>query len=352
MGAMIIPPHIPLEPHQSREHNGYHTRRLHVLIILVVSGLSGFIASLLYSNYGPNATYQPLTETRVERVTEVVDEIVVKTTQESIATFTGDRADHVVAYGTAITGDGWFLLPAAGVKSKHVLMHPQTVGKIMTVVADPATGFVFAKTTINNARLLPYGSLESAGRGTKLAIVLPHTAIPVTLQDTRICITDHCPSEYGDKLSYAAGIVEALPQFTIDGAPVITMQGNLVGIALRTSGGRIAIIPMAQFRSVFSSVFSQGVATRSKITLPVRALNLTRWSFIDSAGNMPEQGMLIENSGTTALKDGDIITAIERQPIEATSTLFDMVSRLQDIPRITMTILRKGVTMDLVIPIK
>ncbi len=349
---MTIPPHIPLEPHHSREHNSHHVRAPHIMVIVVIAALTGFIASLLYSAYGPTTTYHTSTETRVERVTDVLDETIVKTTQESIATFTGERADLIVAYGTAVTGDGWFLVPAAGVKAKHVVIHPQTLGAIESVVADPATGFVFAKTTVKNARLLQYGNLDSLGRGTKLTIVLPRTAIPVTLQDPSVCMTDHCPSEYGDKLSYAAGIVEALPQFVVDGAPVITAQGSLVGIALRVTGGRVVIVPMTQFRTVFSSVFSKGIATRSKITLPVRALNLTRWSFIDVTGRMPEQGMLIESAGATLLKEGDVITTIERQPIEANSTLFDMVSRLQDVERISMTILRKGATMDLVIPLK
>lgn len=346
---MTIPPHIPLEPHHTREFQR-DSRALNIFIVLVVAALSGFIASLIYAAYGPSTTYHS-TETRIERVTDVLDEAVVKTTQESIAAFTGDKAEQVVAYGTAVTGDGWFLVPASATKAKLVLMHPQTLGTIQSVVTDAATGFVFAKTTVKNARLLEYGALDTLSRGTKLTIVLPHTAIPVTLQDSSVCITDHCPSEYGDKLSYAAGIVEALPQFTVDGAPVITVRGTLVGVALRT-GGRVVIVPMAQFRPVFASVFSKGVAARSKITLPVRSINLTRWSFIDGTGQLPEQGMLIESSGNALLKEGDIITAIERQPIEADSILFDMVSRLQDVERISVTIVRKGVTMDVTIPLK
>jgi len=345
-----IPPHIPADSHPShaaRTRSGAS----HLLLTLLVASLSGFIASLIYAAYGPSTTYHTSTETRVERVAEMTDEAVIKTTQESIASFTGEKIDQISAFGVAITGDGWFLMPAAGGKAKRVLMHPQTAGVIESTVADAATGFVFAKTSIKNARLLPYGTLDGAQRGTKLMIVLPHTAIPVTLHDTSVCITDHCPSEYSDKLSYAAGIVEPLTQFFVDGAPVISSQGNLVGLALR-SDGRVVIIPISQFRSVFSSVFSKGTALRSKVALPIRAINITRWPMLDVSGALPEQGMLVEASSVATLKEGDVITAIERQPIETSSTLFDMVGRLQDADKISMTVLRKNVTMELTVPLK
>lgn len=349
---MTIPPHIPHESDVSRAAHHGHSPVKHLLVTVIVASLCGFIASLLYAAFGPSTTYHTSTETRVERVAEVTDEALIKTSQESIAVFAaGDRIDQPTAFGTAITGDGWFVVPASAAKAKRVMMFPQKSGVIESVVADPATGFVFAKTSLKNARLLPYGTFDAAQRGTKLTIVLPQSAIPVTVQDLSVCITDHCPSEYGDKLSYAVGIVEALPQFMVDGAPVVSAQGNLVGLALRT-GGRVVIVPMADLRPVFSSVFSKGVAAHSKISLPVRAVNLTRWPVLDVAGQLPEQGMLVEASTAPGLKEGDVISAIERQPIESSSSLFGMMSRLQDLEKISMTIVRKNVTMDVTIPLK
>lgn len=347
---MTIPPHIPLDSEMSRQKPD-HSPIKHLIVTLIVSSLSGFIASLLYASFGPSATYHTSTETRVERVAEVTDEALIKTSQEAIASFGGDKIDQPTAYGTAITGDGWFVIPLSAAKVKRAVMFPQTSGVIESAVVDSATGFVFAKTSIKNARLLPYGTFDSIGRGAKLTIVLPQTAIPVTVQDLSVCITDHCPSEYGDKLSYAVGIVEALPQFMVDGAPVISSQGNLVGLAMR-AGARVVIVPMADLRPVFSSVFSKGVAAHSKISLPVRAVNVTRWPVLDPTGQLPEQGMLIETSAVAGLKEGDVISAIERQPIESSSTLFGMMSRLQDVEKISMTIIRKNVTMDVTIPLK
>ena len=73
---------------------------------------------------------------------------------------------------------------------------------------------------------------------------------------------------------------------------------------------------------------------------------------LDATGLLPEQGMLIETSAVAGLKEGDVIIAIERQPIESSSTLFGMMSRLQDVEKISMTIVRKNVTMDVTIPLK
>lgn len=347
---MTIPPHIPLGEHESREVQHGRSPLMYIATTLVVGALSGFIAGLLYTAYGPSTAPAQSLQAPALRVADTLDESQIKNTQESVVAFTGDKADQIISYGTAITGDGWFLAPASAAKAKHILMHPQTTGSIEKIVADPASGFVFVKTTITNARLLAYGSFNATARGTKLAIVLPHTAIPVTLQDMSVCVTDHCPSEYGDKISYAAGIVEAVPQYVIDGAPVETQQGELVGLAMHANN-RVIVMPIEQMRSVFASVFSAGTAARA--ALPLRVTNLTRWSVFDPTGQLPEQGMLVESAaGVPQLKEGDVISMIENQRIEADTVLFDLVNRLRDQGHVTMTVLRKGASVDVTVPIK
>ncbi len=350
---MTIPPHIPLENDAAREMlRTDRSRLIFTTITIVVAALSGFIASLVYTAYGPSTAPITSIQTRVEKTAvEAIDESRIKNTQEAIATFTGEKTDQTLAYGVALTGDGWFLASAAATKTKHALLHPQTTGAIENVVNDPASGLVFVKTNIQNARLLASGTLENTPRGSTLFIILPHTAIPVTLQDTHVCITDRCPAEYGDKISYAAGIVESLPQFMIDGAPVISGQGDLVGIATRAANNSAIIMPLTEVRSVFASVFSKGVATR--VVAPLRVVNLTRWSVFDADNHLPEQGMLVESApAATLLKEGDVITAIEHQRIEADTMLFDLVNQLQSRGAVSMTVLRTGVSMDIAVPLR
>ncbi|MCX6781354.1 MAG: S1C family serine protease [Candidatus Magasanikbacteria bacterium] len=347
-----IPPHIPHDAENLSTENKRVSPLMYLGITLIVGSLSGFVASLFYAAYGPSAnSITTIPQQRVEHVANIIDERAVKNTQDAIVTFTGDKTEQVFGYGTAITGDGWFIAPISVVKSKHVLMHPQTLGTIQKIVVDPASNLVFIKTSIMNARLLGYASLDSIGRGSQLSIVMPQTVIPVTLQETNTCIAEKCPIEHGDKISFAATIVETLPQFNLDGAPVITASGDLVGIA-EHSNGRVIIIPIDELRPVFSSVFANNVATRPQFQ--IHAINITRWSIVDLNDTLPLQGMLVESPAVAPLKEGDIITAIEHQPIESDTTLFDTAEQLKSLGHTTMSVLRKGsaTPIDVIVPIK
>lgn len=346
---MAHPPHIPGETTDSHIVH-VATPVKYLLISLVVGALSGFIASLAYTAYGPSTRPVISNETtRIERVAETIEERRITTAQESVAAFYTDKLDQPLGIGFAITGDGWFITTPAAAKGKRVIMHPRAAGVIEKIVTDPASQLVFVKTSVKNARLLDSSELDALARGSKLAIVLPQTAIPVTLQDANVCVTDRCPSEYGDRISYAATIVEHIPHYTVDGAPVITQQGQLVGVALRAQQ-RVIIIPITQLRPGFESVFATGASQRPQLN--VRVINATRWPLLDTTGNFMRRGFVVESSSVSELKEGDVITHVERRPIEATTSLFDLVHHVYSLGKAVITVERKGVITDITVPLK
>ncbi len=360
---MSHPPHIPLDNLSASSSRTFVSK--HLAITIAISALCGFIASLLYAAYGPS----PIShyETRVEKQPDGWDETVIRAAEEStldLISDTGsnaptaaqvksvvaiDYASLTVGYGTAITSDGWFVTPVPGTKAAHALVTPRHADPYAKVVADPISGLFFVKVSSGALKILDQGSLSKLARGAKIAIVTPHTAFPVTLQDAHACISDRCPWEYADRLSYAATIVEQLPAHSVDGASVINASGALIGIAT-TAGNRVIIIPIEDIHDQLTGVFSHGAVSFN--SLPIRALNITRWPALGTHWPLPEHGFAVANlppqSGaryTTSINDlneGDVITAIERETIEADSRLVDMLRPFQDRTSLQMDIIRAG----------
>src|SRR3989338_10044577 len=349
---MILPPHIPGDATQTTTPAARASRTPYIATTILIAALSGLVAGLAYTAYGPSTRPIISSETRIERTsTETIEERRVKNAQESVAVFYGDKIDQPLATATAITGDGWFITTAAAAaKTKRVIIHPRAMGTVEKIVIDPASHFAFVKTSVRDARLLDSTTLENIPRGSRLAIILAHTAIPVTLQDARACVTDRCPSEFGDRISFAATIVEPLQQFAIDGAPVITTRGELVGIAERRTNNNVIIIPIDQVRAGFESAFARGVANRP--TFPVRVTNATRTPVLTLANTLIARGFVVEQSTLSELKEGDIITHINRQPVEASASLFELVSTVYSLGTATLTLERKNAPLEITITLK
>ncbi len=355
------PPHIPSETSLP-----VHTPRISkfFLITLVIGATSGAVAALAYSAYGPTpATH--FETTRVERDASGWDESKIMFAQEATGMIipdtiagisngigTGIAVPDAAGFATAITSDGWFLTTSNNIKGKRLLLHPQTTLPFQKIVVDPGTSLVYVKVDAKNLRVLDHVSVDKLQRGMRLALVTPHLTIPVTLQDTSFCIVEHCPWEFANRLSYAPVVVETIAPHAMDGAAAITMNGDLVGVAA-TVGLRTVIIPIDKMESQFATVFNANGVLDSKPVnnTALRALNLTRWSVPDTNGTLPDRGLYIEgvstSGGVSGLRDGDIIFSVEHEPIEAYTTLFDIVRTFESRSEISMTVLRKGISQEL-----
>lgn len=342
-------PHIPPDntPHARRTGMPY------IFVIIAVSALTGFIAGLAYTAFGPSARPMIFPETRIERITaeSVIDERRVHEAQESVLQLWGDRATQPVGFGTAITGDGWFVVSTATLsKTKRVILHPRAVGTVEKIVSDPASDFSFIKTTVRDARLLATADTTPLPRGSKLVLVTPTTATAVTLEDSRACITDRCPTEYADRVSFGATLVEPLAQKIVDGAPVVTTRGELFGIAQRRNGV-VTVIPLASMRTSYESAFTKLTAGRP--LFPVRVINATRFSVLNTKKDaLIQRGFFVEQSAIASLRAGDIITHVDRRLVEAQSTLFDFISSASSVGSVTLTVERAGATRDIVVKFK
>lgn len=350
-----VAPHIPADPTAISRSS----ITPYFIVLVLVGAAAGFLAGVLYAAYGP--TRPARLETRVERVLGGLNEQQAMLAQESVAPLLSEKVHDkniiepadVGGYATALTSDGWMITTVAAIKGKKVVVRPQNLVAIEKIVSDPASPLVFVKIATNNLKVLNTGSLENILPGAKLAIILPHAALPVTLQERAVCVSDRCPWEYADKLSFAATINESLAPHAADGAAVIDANGALVGL-VATLNNRVVIIPIEVAAPLFQDVFTAGKIQRAQ--LPLRAVNLVHSIVSDPNQKMPEQGMLIEilpTHGATRytavgdLQTGDVITRFGHEPIEAGTTFFEAVRRAGASNKLLITIIRKGVEKEI-----
>ncbi len=336
-------PHIPSEDTNVQT---LHPATGYFVAMILIGALSGFVASLLYASYGSTATTKY--ETRIEQAPDGIDETRVMEATQSVASVVG-AAD--ATYATAITSDGWFIADARAVRGKKLLVRGVGSLPIEKTIVDGATNLAFIKTHAQNLHILDEENLADMARGSRLIVVLPDTALPVTLQDTSLCVADKCPYEYADTLSFAGAVVESIVPHSADGAPVITVRGTLVGFAT-TQNNRLVIIPTSAVKPIFQSVFTAGTITRA--SLPVRVANSIRSPFVFES-TTSTQGFLVQTlrptRGASDLKDDDIITSIGGSSIEGDTELFPLVQAAVADGTLHVTVLRGGKSIDLAVPL-
>jgi Do/DeqQ family serine protease len=135
------------------------------------------------------------------------------------------------------------------------------------------------------------------------------------------------------------------------GGALVNTRGELVGInsqILSTSGGNIGIgfaIPSNMAKNVMDQLVSGGAVHRGMLGVTVQGINS---DLAGSLGLSGVKGALVsavsEDSPAekAGLKRGDVITAIDGQPVKDSNSLRNTVSRLKPGHTVSLTLFRSG----------
>lgn len=345
----MIPPHIPTDPDRPVPVFAPPPPPRYYVAIVLISLLSGVVGAVGYAAFGPSAS--TILETRVERTVASggVAEREVQRAQDSVVQIRGGAS---AGFGTALTSDGWVIAYGSGAaRAKQIISRPSQVSAVTKVVQDPATGLYFLKIKASGVRVANTASLQDVERGTRMMIVLPHTAIPVTLQDASLCVSEKCPIVFSDKLSHAIAFVESIPAGVADGAPLMNAQGDLLGV-VATIGGRTVGVPMDAIEVVQEKLFTTEVVRRPALGL--RVVNATAAPVVVGERIVP-RGFFVEavtaRYTTSVVLVGDVIDTWRGQPVEARASLFDLVQHEEIGARVPVVVVRNGVRMPLTLTI-
>ncbi|MFA5750480.1 MAG: S1C family serine protease, partial [Candidatus Shapirobacteria bacterium] len=145
------------------------------------------------------------------------------------------------------------------------------------------------------------------------------------------------------------------------GAPVWDSNGTLLGIASGKPGGTFPFIPASAWAPSLYGIFSDGkilhadIGVRSVDLASLRLVNprsdlplLGAWIVTDASTKMSEVNAAASNSAS--LIAGDVITRVDRDILDGSADLGEVLVQYKPGSQVTLTVVRDGKTIE--IPVK
>jgi len=266
-----------------------------------------------------------------------------------------------LARAVAVTSDGWFAAPALALeqfKSKDVVvMYEQNIYKIEQIVNDKASGVLFIKT---NASHLPVASFaQYYGQRVGIALWIESRSkqfVPTSLIAARANV--YPEPRLSDQV-YRRLLIEGWLNNSEAGSPIWDSNGSLVGIVESGDNGKLELIPAAIISSSLQSLVSNGQVKHA--ALGVYTVNLSLLINNSEQINLPERGVLISDVLATGLptiiknsvaekaglKVGDVILQVDRDIIDESSDLGDIILQFHPGADVDLRVWRDGSEMEI-----
>jgi len=246
-----------------------------------------------------------------------------------------------VGRATALTSDGWFLIPAEVLQRHGVnvrLVTDTGIVPIESVVQDPATGFTFAKATVSDVRVSSFGASERLPEGAPVFVVSGTHVYPRVLVDNWATNQEAIQSSDVYVRHYRLDApVDAAP-----GALVADGNGSVIGFLEESDRVR----PLHHVTSGLNHVLQTGSIVRP--TLGLRVIDLSRVV----TESMSRQGLEIVSvaRGSAAeiakLKVKDVIVRVQGESV-LDQTLDEWVLGAQVGDTLLLTIVRDGTEQEI-----
>ena len=270
------------------------------------------------------------------------------------------RQEELMARAVAMTSDGWFAIPYEAVASvvniNWYIWHDGEIFAVEQKIIDQATDIVFAKV---DAVGLPVASFaQSTAKKTGISVWLesgPEQYIPSTIAATRQNVYGKARlSDELDRRLVATG--ELLDGE--NGAPLWDGKGSLVGIAESNEANRINVIPGSVISASLQSLISNGEIVHAELGVMTIPVSLAR--ILDTEFVLPERGAwiytgsanipaVVSNSSAdeAGLLEGDVILQVDRDIIDASVDLGDIILQFVPGAEVTLRVWRDGEEIEL-----
>lgn len=269
--------------------------------------------------------------------------------------------EELVTQAVAVTSDGWFVVPTAsleGVRIADVLVwHEGLTSSVTQAVEDTFGGVIFLKTTLTGT------SAPAFARGTDVTAGLAAWLERRANQFEPVGI-----AALGAPAQALVGLSSETVQrrgvlvgpFTAEGdqgAPVWSANGALVGTVVSHAGAPLQYLPSSGWADSLSSLLATGEIHHA--SLGVRTVDLA-WARVVRTGEdaLPVRGALLVAgaAGATrepaivprspaaqgALQAGDVIERVDRDILDGSADLAEVLAGYRPGSRVTLTV-RRGI---------
>jgi S1-C subfamily serine protease len=270
--------------------------------------------------------------------------------------------DRLLGQALALTSDGWFVTSYSvleGVRlADVVLWHGGTTYVIERGMTDRLNGTVYLKTSASELTPTAFAHLGGLVEGAEIWIeARPMELAPsIILQDGARQPDDAVVSS---ETAARRLEIQSASRAGDAGGAVWDPAGSLIGLMESETEQKPLLIPATTIANSFASLLSSNEIRHAY--LGVNALDLASSRFDGVRGDLPPKGaLLIDNkktgkpavlkdspAGKAKLKAGDVIFRIERDIIDGTADLGEILADYRPGTSVTLGVLRNAVNVDI-----
>lgn len=271
--------------------------------------------------------------------------------------------ERMLGQAVAVTSDGWFVTAAsalAGLKSADVVVwYSGASYPIERGVIDHLNGTVYLKVAAKDIPaasfahtkdLLPATETWSEYRPSELE---PHVILDL---GGRSVTESTVSSELADRRI----VLDGRSRQGDLGGGVWDANGQLLGIVMSAPDGQTEIVPTTSIAVSLSSLLGTGEIKHAY--LGVRAFDLAELKLSGDRGGLPSAGALIRDdnkkngklgitkdspAAKSKLQAGDVILKVERDILDGTADLGEILSEYRPGSNVTLRILREKTDLDI-----
>ncbi len=359
-------PHLPPKTTTVKWHDYWLLMR-HIFFVLIVGLAAGATAALVVLAWYPSiigvgsgrtvttnpSVFTPRTPPSVDsgRLARTIEQSTMRIYRASDAVrILGVElypTETAVGRAAIITADGWLLTTSAVAQAStdvRVLDERGRVYRVEKQVRDSMTGLSFIKIAATGLSVAPVADREVPTIG---AFVYGGSGGAVTIHAVG-------PSVYNQREPLSSDHVIRLLSVADtaaiqEGAPLFTSQGLLLGIAHRIENTTV-LVPVTAVRRLFDDIFAGKIIAAPFVRITYVFLPDVVPALVGADQQAPRIGayvLRVQRAGgyrgpLPSIEQGDIITAVNDEPVTQHETLTLLLARLRPVKDVLVTVYRNG----------
>jgi serine protease Do len=269
---------------------------------------------------------------------------------------------QILGQAVAVTSDGWFVMPLSAVAGLGLaditLWHDGNAANPAYGVVDERSSVVFLKTDLNNLTAPRFAQYQDVTSG--LAVWIERRSgsfesMSVVSLGAEVTVLSGISSSLAAREPSLSGSVNNGDI----GAPVWGVGGSLIGLVDSKVGDRITYIPASAWAPSLFGIFSEGVIKHA--ALGASTVDLMNVRFLERDQNLPERGawvlsnkrlgipaiQVMSPAKAAGLLEGDVIQRVDRDILDGTADLGEVLVQYKPGSEVTLTVVRDGEALEI-----
>lgn len=270
--------------------------------------------------------------------------------------------ERLLGQAIALTSDGWFLTSMTVLGSYNIsdlsLWHNGKAYAVTQAMSDKINGTVFLKIQAREITAPAFGDVRDLVIGSELWTERRARSFAPTLVTSLIVrLGTDLSSEISGRRIELYGTADKGDI----GSPVWDPRGSFMGIIESGAGETLRIIPATSISASLSTLLAEDAIVHA--LLGVRSIDLAAWRIDGERGELPERGALLRDDRKTGksavskdspaakagLKVGDVILSVDRDILDGSRDLGEVLSEYRANSTVSLRINRDGQESDVVV---